>query len=202
LEISGAVPPAVAPAQASAAVTETQPVAPIAAADGSEACPDCGAPRENIRQAFCEICGYNFVTRAAGSGPPQAVKEGLTAARDPTSTSLTSDPPAEAGSRAPAVAKSSGGVTVDAARWEVTVTVDANLYGMPNPDAPAGQPLQRFRLFDRETMIGRAGSELRVQVPVHGCLQSSLRDGRTMKHRRPWVETHGYHRSVATRRVT
>ena len=52
--------------------------------------------------------------------------------------------------------------------WELVVTVDANLYGTPNPDAPAGQPPQKFRLFDRETMIGRAGTEVRVQVPIHG----------------------------------
>ena len=48
------------------------------------------------------------------------------------------------------------------------MTVDANLYGTPNPDAPVGQPPRKFRLFDRETMIGRAGTEVRVQVPVHG----------------------------------
>jgi len=55
-----------------------------------------------------------------------------------------------------------------AARWELTLTVDADLYGTPNPDAPAGQPPRKFRLFDRETMIGRAGTDVRVQVPVHG----------------------------------
>ena len=48
------------------------------------------------------------------------------------------------------------------------MTVDANLYGTPNPDAPLGQPPRKFRLFDRETMIGRAGTEVRVQVPVQG----------------------------------
>ncbi len=48
------------------------------------------------------------------------------------------------------------------------MTVDANLYGTPNPDAPAGQPPQKFRLFDRETMIGRAGTEVRVHVPIQG----------------------------------
>ncbi len=32
-------------------------------------------------------------------------------------------------------------------------------------------------------------------------LQSSLRDERSMTCLRPWVETHGYHHGVATRRV-
>ena len=55
-----------------------------------------------------------------------------------------------------------------AARWELVVSVDANLYGTPNPRAPTSQPPRKFRLFDRETMIGRSGTEVRVQVPVHG----------------------------------
>ncbi len=51
-------------------------------------------------------------------------------------------------------------------RWDVVVRVDANLYGKPNPDAPRDQPAQTFTLFDAESMIGRAGTEVRVQVPI------------------------------------
>src|SRR5271166_3211078 len=39
----------------------------------------------------------------------------------------------------------------------------------------------------------------RVATPE--CSQSSLRDEGAIKHLRPWVETHGYHHNVATRRV-
>ena len=38
------------------------------------ACPDCGAPRPADGVNFCEICGYNFVTRTGGQipAPPPA----------------------------------------------------------------------------------------------------------------------------------
>jgi hypothetical protein len=53
-------------------------------------------------------------------------------------------------------------------RWDLTVDVDAKLYGSPNPDAPVGQPLQTFTLFDDESLLGRSGTEVRVQIPIHG----------------------------------
>src|SRR5262249_41660145 len=44
---------------------------------------------------------------------------------------------------------------------------DANLYGHgPNPDAPRDQPPQTFTLFETESMIGRDGTGLRLQVPI------------------------------------
>jgi pSer/pThr/pTyr-binding forkhead associated (FHA) protein len=46
------------------------------------------------------------------------------------------------------------------------VRVDANLYGKPNPDAPRDQPAQTFTLFDAESIVGREGTGVRVQVPV------------------------------------
>jgi pSer/pThr/pTyr-binding forkhead associated (FHA) protein len=48
-------------------------------------------------------------------------------------------------------------------RWDVHITVDA-----ANPEAPAGLPPQIFTLFDRENLVGRAGTEVRVQVPIRG----------------------------------
>ncbi len=39
--------------------------APATPAAGAEHCPDCGTPRDPDI-AFCEICGYNFVTGAHG----------------------------------------------------------------------------------------------------------------------------------------
>jgi hypothetical protein len=50
----------------------------------------------------------------------------------------------------------------------LTVEVDAQLYGTPNPDAPVGQPVQTFTLFDDESLLGRGGTEVRVQIPIHG----------------------------------
>jgi hypothetical protein len=53
-----------------------------------------------------------------------------------------------------------------AARWDVVVAVDANLYGEPQPDAPVGHPDQTFTLFDPESLIGRPGAGVRVHVPI------------------------------------
>ena len=51
-------------------------------------------------------------------------------------------------------------------RWDVVVSVDANLYGTPNAEAPTDQPPQTFTLFETENLIGRGGPGIRVQVPV------------------------------------
>ncbi len=155
------------------ATVDTAPSVPSA---GGEVCPDCGASRDNDRQVFCEVCGYNFATRTAGSGPPPcmpatAVNGPLSepAKVPPTSAVVEGLSPPEADAPATAAAPTPGvPATGGDARWELVVTVDANLYGTPNPDAPLGQPPRKFRLFDHETMIGRAGTEVRVQVPVQG----------------------------------
>ena len=173
LEIPGAQPTAASP-PAPAAVADMVPVAAFPA--GGEVCPDCGALRDNDRQVFCEVCGYNFATRMAGSGPPPYMQAAAAngplsepAKVPPTSAVVEDPPPLEADAPTPAAATAPGVPAAGGdARWDLVVTVNANLYGSPNPDAPLGQPPRTFRLFDRETMIGRAGTEVRVQVPVQG----------------------------------
>jgi hypothetical protein len=113
-------------------------------------CPDCGTPRESAAQVFCEACGHNYRTGAAG--------DPLTA---PVPRSPAPPPsPGQAPGRAAAPAE---GVSV---RWDVVVRVDGALHGKPNPDAPVDQPPQTFTLFDTENMIGREGTGVRLQVPV------------------------------------
>jgi hypothetical protein len=187
LEIPGAAPAAAA-APAPVAAVETMPAATSAAVAAGEACPDCGAPRDSDQQVFCEVCGYNFVTRVAGSGPPPSCVPAASFNPEPAATAINPPPSAVATSPESTVTAPSSAQPVEPiggvgrpspnasevgrpspnACWELVVTVDANLYGTPNPDAPAGQPPQKFRLFDRETMIGRAGTEVRVQVPIQG----------------------------------
>lgn len=53
-----------------------------------------------------------------------------------------------------------------AVRWDVVVTVDPALYGTPNPAAPLNEPVRTFTLFETETMIGRGGKGIRVQIPI------------------------------------
>jgi FHA domain len=128
------------------------------AAPAGDQCPDCGSPREGPAQLFCEVCGYNYRTRTSGV-PPAGGKPGTPATARPTGQPTAGPPAVEEAVRAP---------TPDApgARWDVVLQVDANLYGRANPDAPVGQPSQTFPLFAGETLIGRAGAGVRVQVPV------------------------------------
>ena len=110
-------------------------IAPVATPVGRVICPVCTTPRESPLHAFCEVCGYNYRTGAAGI--PVAVSA---AAATPAPTR--------------------------AARWDVVVEVDPNLYGEPQADAPVGHPAQTFTLFDPESLIGRPASTIRVHIPV------------------------------------
>lgn len=144
-----------------------------AAAPGATApaCPDCAAPREHLNQAFCEICGYNFRTgtkgtpMGAGAPPPTPVApSGAVPKADPPQTP-SSPPPAASGSQP---SPASGTKTpLAAALWDIHITIDPNLYGTPAPDAPAGLPDQLFTLFEAESLIGRADTDVRVQVPIN-----------------------------------
>lgn len=110
---------------------------PAALVPSGEPCPDCGTPRTRSTQIFCEVCGRNFQTGKAGIPPAKPVEETQ-----------------EARPAAPS-------------RWDVTVSVAADLYGEINPDAPVGDPPQVFTLFEAENLIGRATPGIRLQIPVH-----------------------------------
>jgi hypothetical protein len=99
--------------------------------------PTCGTIRESLGQAFCEGCGHNFRTATATANPvPVAVAPPLAAPAAPR------------------------------LRWDVVVRVDPMLYGKPNDDAPVDQPVQTFTLFEVENLIGRAGTDVHVHVPI------------------------------------
>jgi hypothetical protein len=109
----------------------------------AQVCPDCGTRHEDARVAFCEICGYNFVTGAHGEMPVQA-------------------PPAAAApvpvTPAPVVAP------VAATRWTVVVTVDASLREAGSPEAPAHLGPFTFEVNKPTMLIGRR-SEARAIFP-------------------------------------
>jgi hypothetical protein len=121
-----------------------------AAPTSSAACPQCATVAESAGQVFCEVCGYNF--RTGGSGVPPA----------PIAA------PAVVPISAPSAAPPAPAAPAEQVRWELTVAVDATLYGAPNPDAPVGAPVQTFTLFDNESLLGRGGTDVRVQIPVRG----------------------------------
>ena len=127
------------------------PAGPAAPAGSSAACPQCATVAESAAQVFCEVCGYNF--RTGGSGVPPAPVAAPAVA--PVAAPITAPPP-------------SAPLPAEQVRWDLTVEVDAKLYGTANPDAPVGQPVQTFTLFDDESLLGRGGTDVRVQIPIRG----------------------------------
>ncbi|HMD61471.1 MAG TPA: FHA domain-containing protein [Opitutaceae bacterium] len=151
-----------------AEVAAISPVTPPPQATG-ERCPDCGILCEGPEQVYCEVCGFNFRTRTSGVPPlggpiaPAPVTEAL---REPA----LSNPPPEATGNGPESLPSPSppGQDSPVVRWDVLVEIDDSLYGTKNPDAPVHQPTRTFTLFDDESLIGRAGTEVRAQVPIAG----------------------------------
>jgi hypothetical protein len=144
--------PSTTPDFCSVCGTEIGQAAPAPAPAAGAACPNCDTPREGPTQVFCEVCGYDFRTGAAGEG------RGVVSVRPrqlaPATMPVPVAPPSEAPADPPRV------------RWDVVVRVDANLYGTPNADAPTDQPSQTFTLFEEENLIGRGGTGIRAQVPI------------------------------------
>lgn len=100
-------------------------------------CPDCRAPIPAVGINFCEICGYNFVTRASGQVPV-----------DPAPAAA---PVASAG----AAAKRS---------LQIVIAVDPTLRSAASPEPPANvQPLYQL-IEHRSLLIGRK-SEARAIFP-------------------------------------
>ncbi|MBW4614000.1 MAG: FHA domain-containing protein [Desmonostoc vinosum HA7617-LM4] len=100
-----------------------------------ETCPACSAPREPDSGDFCEICGYNFVTRAHGEVP--VVNTTVAEAEIPNPQSPT---------------------------WELVVTIDPSLKHPDSPEAPSNQPAISFRLDKPVNLIGR-NSQARAIYP-------------------------------------
>ncbi len=125
---------------------------PAADAAAPTKCPDCDTPRVTPFQVFCEVCGYNHPPGTPGQG--QGVVRVTPRANAPTTAAPA--PPAAHPDAPPH----------PQVRWDVVVKVDPNLYGKPNLDAPADQPMQTFTLFEDENVIGRGGADVRVHVPI------------------------------------
>lgn len=127
-------------------------------------CPDCGTPRDGASQGFCEVCGYNYHTQASGVPPAPGAHALLVPIPARTSISDHSAP-------SPAVKE----------RWQVVVEVDPQLNGILNPDAPKDQPPQTFPLFEDEALIGRADTNVRVQIPIFHDVAVSRRHAQLLR---------------------
>ena len=134
--------------QAAALLAEPVPVTPQAIA-GPEHCPDCGTARDQPDIAFCEICGYNFITGAHGDlsaiPPAPAPEPGLEEAPE------TDQHPTNA---APA--------------WTATLAIDPALQEPGSPVPPEGIGPFSFALTAPVSLIGRRSEPRAIfpEVPV------------------------------------
>jgi len=130
-----------------------------------QSCPECGTAPERVEQVFCEVCGYNF--RTGASGVPVFRQEAPAAPATPAPPAPpAAPPPLPTVTSPPSVTPATTAGEAADHRWDVVVTVDACLYGKPAPNAPVDQPAQTFTLFETENLIGRAGTEVRVHIPI------------------------------------
>ncbi len=105
-------------------------------------CPDCSTPHELYSGNFCEICGYNFATKAHGELPIiQPVVPEVVAPLETVTTKQES-----------------------VSEWEVVVTIDSLPHHADSPEPPADQPPITIRLDKLTHLIGRT-SQVRAISP-------------------------------------
>ena len=111
------------------------------ASPGPQTCPDCGAPRSTDGSIFCEVCGYNYQTRAHGEIP-------IAAPAPDTGPIAPSEAPEAALALPPAAA-------TPAAQWSVLIEIDPTLREPGTPEPPAGVGPFTYHLDKPVTLIGR-----------------------------------------------
>jgi hypothetical protein len=132
------------------------PAGPAAAA--GDACPSCGTVRGDPDARFCEVCRYDFASRAPGPPPTTA---------DPPRPAPPSPPPPSPGpaSTGPAPAAPAG-----RAEWEVAIVVDPSLDTEPDPalPPPADVGERTFPIDLPEMLVGRRDdrNSIRPEIPV------------------------------------
>lgn len=130
-----------------------------AQANGSEpVCPDCGAPVPSAGVNFCEICGYNFVTRSSGQfsvGPAVTPVSPTPAPAPPTPAAV---PPVAAPTppRSPDVTPVTATVASPAvASLRLVITVDPSLRDSNSPEAPVDSEPIIYPLERPVNLVGR-----------------------------------------------
>jgi hypothetical protein len=119
------------------------------AAGGPNACPSCGEPRTDTSARFCEVCRFDFVSKAPGPPPAAAAQ----APRAPTPTPMIPKAqPAPPSAAVPASRSSAMPV-----QWELVVTADPALDTEPDPTSPCPKDApERVYPFDKsELLVGR-----------------------------------------------
>ncbi len=119
-------------------------------APAGQVCPDCGTLREQTNIAFCEICGFNFVTGAHGEVgimPAQPLPE-----QSPEVNPVAIRPEPEA------LAKTVPQI------WRVIVSVDPGLRAPESPEPPPDAESFTVELHQPVNLVGRR-DEVRGILP-------------------------------------
>ncbi len=124
-------------------------------------CPDCATPHDPTDGIFCEICGYNFKTKAHGEIPIDAVEIPpavipMPIEIPPLENLFTSTPITPSLSASPSTAP----VTI---QWQLEITIDPSLAAPESPAAPNQGPIV-IALSKPMSLIGRT-SETRANYP-------------------------------------
>lgn len=163
--------------------------AAVQSAPGGDLCPDCGTPRANPTAIFCEVCRYNFVTKAswsvpplASAPPPETAPAAPAAPQEPAPLPpAAAAPPSAVPSPIPPLPVAPVAAPVDApsapipanvpldARWEAVVRVDPALYTDPDPTlpCPTDEPERVYHLDFAENLIGRRSDRQDIHPEVN-----------------------------------
>jgi DNA-directed RNA polymerase subunit RPC12/RpoP len=121
----------------------------VAVKSDAIACPECGATHEADSGNFCEICGYNFATKAHGEVPILlSPSHNIVDSKTSISQALISNPDSAQTNRQTDII------------LEVIITIDPLLRCQDSPPAPTNQPPIIIKLDKSSNLIGRH-SEIR-----------------------------------------
>jgi hypothetical protein len=126
----------------------------------SAICPDCGATASAPDVTFCEVCGYNFQTRAHGEIPMVSLSARPPSAAAPVVVEAPPPPPDPAPAIPPPVETAKG--------WRVEVTVDPSLREAGSPAPPPEPRAIAIELKSELNLIGRTSQSRAIypEIPL------------------------------------
>jgi hypothetical protein len=146
-------------------------------------CPACSAPHEADSGKFCEICGYNFITKAHGEIPivegknEEEIEEGEgVKGKGNIEQTVTPSIPVGAQGLAPLLPTPHF--------LEITITVDPSLQSQESPEAP-NQPPIILRLDKESNLIGRRNEKRGINPEIALNFDSAISHRHALINRQP-----------------
>lgn len=171
--------------KAGASLVNAAPAPDAPAVAGGETCPDCMTPRRPGAR-YCEMCRYDFATRASFGGleasvtQPQAASDPAAVSNQTASAPATTyaspvpspvSAPSVPGTSAPDANPAADVPATAASRLKLRIVVDPSLYTEPAPDAPCpvDTPAKVFHLDLDENTLGRQyeGKGIHPEIVIH-----------------------------------